>query len=69
MYGGENFFLSSLKKKFNMKQGEEEQPFIKRFALHARQLTFSLLNGDSITVEAPYPKDFRVLVENLQQYR
>jgi RluA family pseudouridine synthase len=69
MYGGENFFLSSLKKKFNMKQGEEEQPFIKRFALHARQLTFSLLNGDSVTVEAPYPKDFRVLVENLQQYR
>ncbi|SNC75440.1 23S rRNA pseudouridine955/2504/2580 synthase [Hymenobacter gelipurpurascens] len=69
MYGGENFYLSSLKKKFNMKQGEEEQPFIKRFALHARQLTFSLLNGDSVTVEAPYPKDFRVLVENLQQYR
>lgn len=69
MYGGENFFLSSLKKKFNMKQGEEEQPFIKRFALHARQLTFSLLNGDAISVEAPYPKDFRVLVENLQQYR
>ncbi|QJX46059.1 RluA family pseudouridine synthase [Hymenobacter taeanensis] len=69
MYGGDNFYLSSLKKKFNMKQGEEEQPFIKRFALHARQLTFSLLNGEPITVEAPYPKDFRVLVENMQQYR
>jgi RluA family pseudouridine synthase len=68
MYGGDNFYLSSLKKKFNMKQGEEEQPFIKRFALHARQLTFSLLNGEKITVEAPYPKDFRVLVENMQQY-
>jgi 23S rRNA pseudouridine955/2504/2580 synthase len=68
MYGGDDFFLSSLKKKFNMKEGEEEQPFIKRFALHAANLTFARLNGESITVEAPYPKDFRVLVDTLRQY-
>ncbi|MDB5254809.1 MAG: hypothetical protein JWL92_185 [Candidatus Nomurabacteria bacterium] len=29
-----------------------------RLALHARKLTFSLLNGQEMTVEAPYPKDF-----------
>ena len=68
-YGGENFFLSSLKKKFNMKEGQEEQPFIKRFALHAANLTFAKLDGESVTVEAPYPKDFRVLVETLRQYQ
>ena len=69
MYGGEEFSLSSLKKKFNMKEGEEEQPFIKRFALHAASLTFAKMDGESITVEAPYPKDFRVLVDTLRQYQ
>ncbi|GAA4376848.1 RluA family pseudouridine synthase [Hymenobacter koreensis] len=68
MYGGEDFYLSSIKRKFNVKQGDEEQPFIKRFALHARQLTFAGLDGEPISVEAEYPKDFRVLVETLRQY-
>jgi len=68
LYGGEDFFLSSLKKKFNLKEGETEQPFIKRFALHAAQLGFAGLGGERIEVEAPYPKDFRVLVETLRQY-
>ncbi|WP_400193545.1 RluA family pseudouridine synthase [Hymenobacter sp. B81] len=68
MYGGDDFYLSSLKRKFNVKQGDEEQPFIKRFALHARQLTFQGLDGEPISVEAEYPKDFRVLVETLRQY-
>jgi RluA family pseudouridine synthase len=68
LYGGEDLFLSSLKKKFNMKEGEEEQPFIKRFALHAFRLSFAGLDGEEITVEAPYPKDFRVLVDTLRQY-
>jgi 23S rRNA-/tRNA-specific pseudouridylate synthase len=67
-YGGEDFYLSSLKKKFNLKEGAAEQPFIKRFALHALRLSFQGLNGEEITVEAPYPKDFRVLVETLRQY-
>lgn len=66
-YGGEDFFLSSLKKKFNLKEGEEEQPFIKRFALHALHLQFQGLQGEEIAVEAPYPKDFRVLVDTLRQ--
>lgn len=69
MYGGEDFYLSSLKKNFNVKAGEEEQPFIKRFALHAATLTFVKLDGGQVTVEAPYPKDFRVLVETLRQYQ
>ncbi|MBC8084676.1 MAG: RluA family pseudouridine synthase, partial [Hymenobacter sp.] len=65
VYGGEDFYLSSLKRKFNLKEGEEEQPFIKRFALHAASLTFAKLDGESITTAAPYPKDFRVLVDTL----
>jgi 23S rRNA pseudouridine955/2504/2580 synthase len=69
LYGGEDFYLSSLKKKFNLKEGETEQPFIKRFALHAAELGFTGLDGEAIKIEAQYPKDFRVLVETLRQYR
>ncbi|HEX8349640.1 MAG TPA: RluA family pseudouridine synthase [Hymenobacter sp.] len=67
LYGGEEFYLSSIKKRFNVKEGDTEQPFIKRFALHAAKLIFTRLGGEEVTVEAPYPKDFRVLVEVLQQ--
>ena len=68
LYGGEELYLSSLKRKFNLKQQTEEQPLIKRFALHSTQLGFTLMNGEKITVEAPYPKDFQVLVKMLGQY-
>ena len=68
-YGGEDFYLSSLKKKFNLKEGEAEQPFIKRFALHAQRLQFAGLDGAEIAVEAPYPKDFRVLLDVLRANR
>ena len=69
LYGGEDFYLSSLKRKFNVKEGDEEQPFIKRFALHAARLTFAKMDGTPVTTEAPYPKDFRVLVDTLRQYQ
>ena len=31
-------------------------------------LGFTSLNGEPITVEAPYPKDFQVLIKMLRQY-
>jgi RluA family pseudouridine synthase len=68
LYGGEHFYLSSVKRNFNVSQGTEEQPFIKRFALHSTKLGFQLLNGEQVEVLAPYAKDFQVLVKNLQQY-
>ncbi|MBP6386436.1 MAG: RluA family pseudouridine synthase [Pseudarcicella sp.] len=67
-YTGEPIFLSSIKKKFHLKKETEEQPLIKRVALHARSLTFKLLNDEIITVEAPYPKDFDVLVKQLEKF-
>jgi 23S rRNA pseudouridine955/2504/2580 synthase len=65
LYGGSMLYLSSLKKKFNLKQDTEEQPIIKRVALHAHSLTFALLDGNPLTVEAPYPKDLDVLIKQL----
>ncbi len=68
LYGAEPLFLSSLKRNFNLAQGTEEQPVIQRFALHAHELAFRGMNDEEIRVEAPYPKDFAVLVKLLRQY-
>jgi 23S rRNA pseudouridine955/2504/2580 synthase len=67
-YGGEMIYLSDLKRKFNLKKETEEQPLIKRVALHAHSLTFRLLDDEIIKIEAPYPKDFEVLVKQLDKF-
>jgi 23S rRNA pseudouridine955/2504/2580 synthase len=66
-YGGEPVYLSSIKKRFNLKQGTEEQPLMKRVSLHAFSLTFKDLNGEVISVIAEYPKDFAVLINQLEK--
>lgn len=66
MYGGKPAFLSKIKRGYRLTD-EEEQPIMKRFALHARQLTFTMLNGEERTFEAEYPKDFAVLLKLLEK--
>jgi RluA family pseudouridine synthase len=68
-YGGKPFFLSAVKRGFNLKKQTEEQPIMKRMALHAFSLTFTTLAGEEKTVEAPYPKDMRVLIKQLAENR
>lgn len=67
-YGGEAVFLSQLKRNFNHKKWEEEKPIIDRVALHAFSIGFRDLNEKVIDQEAPYPKDFGVLVKQLRKY-
>lgn len=64
-YGGQPFFVSSVKRAFHLKKSTEEQPLMKRMALHAFSLEFALLRGKTVAVEAPYPKDFRALINQL----
>lgn len=66
-YGGQEIFLSSIKRKFNLKKGEVEKPLIQRVALHAFSIHFKDLGGEILNVEAPYPKDFRVLITQLDK--
>lgn len=66
-YGGKPIFLSELKRNFNLKQDTDEQPITRRVSLHAHSLTFALLNGESVRVEAPYPKDFEALIRQLEK--
>jgi 23S rRNA pseudouridine955/2504/2580 synthase len=68
MYGGKPVMLSTLKRGYHRGKDQEELPLIKRFALHARSTTFTVLNGEEITVEAPYPKDFDTLLKLLERY-
>ncbi len=67
-YGGDYIYLSSLKRKFNLKMDTDELPLIKRVALHAHRISLTHLNGELLEVAAPYPKDFDVLVKQLDKY-
>ncbi len=67
-YGGKDFYLSSIKPKFNLKRETEEQPIMKRVALHAVSLQFKDLKGNNVLVEADYPKDMAVLLKQLEKY-
>lgn len=66
-YGGKILFLSTIKRKYNLKKDTEELPLIKRIALHAFALQFVNKDDKPIYVEAPYPKDFNVLVKQLEK--
>jgi hypothetical protein len=66
MYGGKPVFLSAIKRGFNLKKFTEEQPLMKRMALHAFSLEFTDLAGKRQKIEAPYPKDLQALVRQLE---
>ncbi len=66
-YGGKPFFLSSIKRGFNLKKFTDEEPLSKRMALHAKALVFNTLSGEEATIEAPYPKDFSALIRQLEK--
>jgi 23S rRNA pseudouridine955/2504/2580 synthase len=66
-YGGRPAYLSDLKRKFNLKKDTEEQALIKRFALHAYSISFKSTKGEEMNFIAKYPKDFEVLVKQLEK--
>lgn len=68
-YGGKPFFLSSVKRGFNLKKQTEEQPLIGRMALHAYALKFEPLSGEKVLIKAPYPKDMQTLLRQLELNR
>ena len=68
MYRGKPVFLSQLKRKYHLGKDQEEMPVMKRFALHAYEVSFKLLSGELITIHAPYPKDFETLLKLLDKF-
>lgn len=68
MYKGKPVFLSDIKRKYHLGKDQEELPIMKRFALHAYEVTFKLLDGKDVTIHAPYPKDFETLLKLLDKF-
>jgi 23S rRNA pseudouridine955/2504/2580 synthase len=69
LYGGKPLYLSALKRRFNLKKETEELPIMQRVSLHAFSIQFLGLNGKKMAIEAPYPKDFQVLLQQLEKNR
>ena len=67
-YGGKPVFLSEVKRNYNLKRDTDEQPLIGRVALHAHSIQFTKPDGNLLEAEAPYPKDFRALVQQLDKF-
>ncbi len=65
-YGGKPFLLSQVKRDYKLKKGTEEEPFMKRMALHAFSLQFNDISDRRRIIEAPYPKDFQALIRQLE---
>jgi 23S rRNA pseudouridine955/2504/2580 synthase len=65
LYGGHYLYLSELKAGYRQKKGEQELPLMARTALHALKLAFTDFSEKKITIEAPYPKDFRATLRQL----
>jgi len=68
--GGNSFMLSSVKRGYRMRREDEtEKPIIARPALHASAIMFLPVGTAQPTrVEAPLPRDFRVLLKMLRKY-
>jgi 23S rRNA pseudouridine955/2504/2580 synthase len=67
-YGGSPFYLSDIKRNYRLGKFEDEKPLTHRLALHAHTIIIPLSNRKNLEVEAPYPKDFKILLKQLGKY-
>ncbi len=70
LYGGrERMLLSELKPGYRPKPGKPERALIDRLTLHAAAVRLPAFGGGEIAIEAPYPKDLRVLLSKMEKFR
>ena len=69
LYGdGKPILLSQIKTKFKLSSAdEEERPLLARLALHSSRLSFADKNGETVSLEAPLPKDLRATLNQLDK--
>ncbi|MDR1418080.1 MAG: hypothetical protein LBI80_02855 [Endomicrobium sp.] len=61
--------LSSLKRKYKRKKGQQEHPLISRLTLHLESLTFKVPNtNEEKTFKTFLPKDFEITLKKLVKY-
>jgi 23S rRNA pseudouridine955/2504/2580 synthase/23S rRNA pseudouridine1911/1915/1917 synthase len=71
MYGGQTgLYLSSIKRGYRPKPGQDEKPLIGRATLHASSISFKHPStGAMIKIGAPLPKDFRSVLQHLRKWQ
>lgn len=68
LYKGKPVYLSQIKKRgYSRSKDQEEWPIMKRFALHAKHIKFKL-DDHTYDLGADYPKDFAILLKQLERY-
>ena len=68
MYGGTPVYLSEIKRKYHLGKDQDELPIMKRFSLHAREISFMIDDKTTMTFESPYPKDFATMIKLLDKF-
>jgi len=63
----DGLFLSSFKRGYR-KSSDDERALISRLTLHAEKLAFQNLDGSTVQLIAPLPKDFRAALNMLRKY-
>jgi len=66
--GVKEFYLSSIKRKFNTGKDVTEKPIMKRLTLHSSYIKFIHPDCQEMKLNAVYPKDFEVLIKVLRKY-
>lgn len=70
LYSNETeFYLSSIKKKYNYEKFSEEKPLISRLTLHAKSLKIIHPNGEVMKFESDLPKDLSALYNQLKKLK
>ncbi len=68
-YGGKPLFLSKLKKRYHLKEGNKERPLIDSIALHAERLSLiHPITNLRIEMIADWPRELNVAVKYLRRY-
>lgn len=69
LYHGAPLKLSTLKRRYAVKEGEKEKPLMARVALHAEALTLlHPVTGERVAITSSWPKDFAVAVKYLRKF-
>ena len=69
LYGGEDIYLSGLKRNYSWSNKREERPINHGFLLHAESISFKHPQTEEmVTYEAPLPKNFKVTLKLLEKF-
>lgn len=67
-YGGPRLLLSQIKRDYKQRVGVVERPLLERMFLHAAEIVFPELTGDTSSVAAPLPPALTLVLDKLDRF-